>query len=520
MDRVRDLVAAGGVNVVLAQDRDRFAREPAYHYLLRREFEEHGTKIRALNDRGDDTPEGELTDGILDQLGKFERAKTAERSRRGKLRKAREGKVIAIHTPNYGFRYNATRDGYEVDEEAMRVVRRIFRMVGSERTTLYGVKRALEREGVPTPSGLRSWHIKCIRNYLQEDVYKPHTAAEVMAMVEAGQMSASVAATLDPEKGYGIWWFNRRRTRRTQVSELGPNGERTYRKKGHYVQRPKEEWVAVPVPDAGIPREWVDASREVLKGNSVPSSAGRRVWELSGGIIKCSECGRNMMIHSVLAARAKGRRFYYHCRSRSRDGALGCSHKKCHRAEDVERRVWNLISGLLKDPGRLKAGLEEMIEQERAGLRGDPGQEAKTWLERLSEVDQERRGYLRLAAKGHMSDEVLDEALSELEEARQTAEKELEAIRARRETIEKLERDKDALLESYARMTPAALDDLSPDERHHVYKMLRLTVEVSPDGSLDVTGVLGDGFVSENEDECLGSLVQNMITSEISARRD
>src|SRR5215203_4073073 len=112
MDRVRDLVAAGGVSMVLAQDRDRFAREPAYHYLLKREFEEHGTKIRALNDRGDDTPEGELTDGILDQLAKFERAKTAERSRRGKLRKAREGKIICGHTPGYGFRYNEPRDGY------------------------------------------------------------------------------------------------------------------------------------------------------------------------------------------------------------------------------------------------------------------------------------------------------------------------------------------------------------------------------------------------------------------------
>src|SRR3712207_6566846 len=44
MDRVRDLVAAGGVSVVLAQDRDRFAREPAYHYLLRREFEEQDRK--------------------------------------------------------------------------------------------------------------------------------------------------------------------------------------------------------------------------------------------------------------------------------------------------------------------------------------------------------------------------------------------------------------------------------------------------------------------------------------------
>src|SRR5918995_3658105 len=62
MDRVRDLVATGDVLVVLAQDRDRFAREPAYHYLLRREFEEHGTKVRALNDRGDESPEGELTD--------------------------------------------------------------------------------------------------------------------------------------------------------------------------------------------------------------------------------------------------------------------------------------------------------------------------------------------------------------------------------------------------------------------------------------------------------------------------
>src|ERR687890_606894 len=95
MDRVRDLVVAGGVSVVLAQDRDRFAREPAYHYLLKREFEEHGCKLRALNDHGDDSRGGELTGGFLAQPAKYGRAKTAERSRRGKLRKTREGKVIA-----------------------------------------------------------------------------------------------------------------------------------------------------------------------------------------------------------------------------------------------------------------------------------------------------------------------------------------------------------------------------------------------------------------------------------------
>jgi hypothetical protein len=65
--------------------------------------------------------------------------------------------------------------------------------------------------------------------------------------------------------------------------------------------------------------------------------------------------------------------------------------------------------------------------------------------------------------------------------------------------LEELERDKDALLGSYAAMTPAALDDLSPEDRHHVYKMLRLTVEASRDGSLDVSGVLGDSFVPANQ---------------------
>jgi hypothetical protein len=91
-------------------------------------------------------------------------------------------------------------------------------------------------------------------------------------------------------------------------------------------------------------------------------------------------------------------------------------------------------------------------------------------------------------------------------------------ISTRREVLEALELDRDALLESYARMTPAALDTLSPEERHQVYKMLRLTVEISPDGSLDVTGVLGDSFVSENQDERLGSDLQTLMTPELMFR--
>jgi len=120
----------GGVPVVLAQDCDRFAREPAYLYLLREEFGDYGISIMALNQQGGDSPESELTDGILDQLAKYERAKIAERTRRGKLKRARKGKVIPTHTPDYGFRYTEDREGYEVDPEKMVVVRRIFELVG------------------------------------------------------------------------------------------------------------------------------------------------------------------------------------------------------------------------------------------------------------------------------------------------------------------------------------------------------------------------------------------------------
>jgi hypothetical protein len=58
-----------------------------------------------------------------------------------------------------------------------------------------------------------------------------------------------------------------------------------------------------------------------------------------------------------------------------------CVNGKHHRAAEAEAAVWGLISRLLKDPERLRVGLDEMIEQERAGMRGDPDQEAASWLE-------------------------------------------------------------------------------------------------------------------------------------------
>ena len=102
---------------------------------------------------------------------------------------------------------------------------------------------------------------------------------------------------------------------------------------------PRAKWVAVPVPDSRISPEIVDLAREATKDNSTPSAAGRRVWELTGGILRCGECHTNMMSHSFAGARVKGRLFYCCCRKSHHDSAEGYSHKRNRRADEVEPLV-------------------------------------------------------------------------------------------------------------------------------------------------------------------------------------
>src|SRR3712207_7553932 len=67
--------------------------------------------------------------------------------------------------------------------------------------------------------------------------------------------------------------------------------------------------------------------------------------------------------------------------------------------------------------------------------------------------------------RSHMTDEELVAALAELDETRESAERELETARARGEALQRLERDRDALMESYAGMVSETLEDLAPDRK-------------------------------------------------------
>jgi len=56
-------------------------------------------------------------------------------------------------------------------------------------------------------------------------------------------------------------------------------------------------------------------------------------------------------------------------------------------------------------------------------------------------------------------------------------------------------------MESYAGMVREALEDLAPEQRHRIYKLLRLGVRFRPDCPLEITGV----FAEVGEDAETGS---------------
>ncbi len=482
LDRVRDLVEAGGVSVVLAQDRDRFSREPAYTYLLRREFHEYGCALRALNDRGDESPEGELTDGILDQLGKFERAKTAERTRRGLDRKVSEGRVIRGNQAAFGLCYSGGGETLHVHEPEMRVLRRIFRWVGLEGESMGEVRRRLRAEGVPAPMG-GVWPRSSIRYLLTNELYLPRRPEEL-----AGLLPADLLARLDPGREYGLWTWNKVKT--TRWRERGADGE--YRNRVKNEARPREEWsaVAVDLSESGLVRAHVDAARERMQQNGSrrpPSTKAQRFWQLSGGIARCEVCGNAYTPHTVIQ---KGkRRTYYRCYTRYNSGLDTCSNGRSMRAPEFEELVWRGVLGIISDPHRLLRQYEEHVERQRRSMRGDPDREARDLAEALRRLELKESYLLDVASDTSMPREKLRTKLAELDERRDGLRKALREVEARQHALRQRRINYAHLDSLLLQMNRMDLGMASPADRRRLYQALRIKASVDEDRTVRLSGV-------------------------------
>src|SRR5438128_662028 len=99
--RVRDLLRTGQAEGVLAYDLSRLARETVLGLTLLAEL--HGLgKVEFLARPSEDTPDGKLLNTIECAFADRERSKIIERTKAGRLAKARRG-LVPTPTPAFGY---------------------------------------------------------------------------------------------------------------------------------------------------------------------------------------------------------------------------------------------------------------------------------------------------------------------------------------------------------------------------------------------------------------------------------
>ena len=84
LERLRDLIATGGIDRLYVHSPDRLARRYAYQALLLDEFQAAGVEVVFVNRSLGQSPEDELLLQVQGMVAEYERAKILERSRRGK----------------------------------------------------------------------------------------------------------------------------------------------------------------------------------------------------------------------------------------------------------------------------------------------------------------------------------------------------------------------------------------------------------------------------------------------------
>jgi site-specific DNA recombinase len=502
LNRLRERVRQGGIGYVLTTKRDRLVRDGYRRRDLDEEFAQYGTQARALNDSGTSGPFGRFMDRQMDAFAELEREVIAERMQSGKREKALKGEVIGNTLPGYGFVYTPDRKGFEVVEGQMATVRLIFELIGEQHMSINAVRKELDRRGIPSPPtrtnpvGGRAWSRRTIRAMVLDDKYRPHDADELRSLRHP-------ESSWEPPEGEtrGILWWNTTRQEHTKIPD--PSRPKGYRTHVTMVKNPPEEHIAIPVPDSGTPRAVVDKARAAIADNVRTSSAGDKVWQLSG-LLYCVSCGRRM-VPNALRKRPQRPGYYYRCPTRQHGGPGACDHATNHNAAKLEEKVWAEVSRLLCSPEELICGIDREIAAERAGQGVGLERERRSLEAAIAEIERKIEGYWDLAAGGDISKEIMRAKVADLEARKREAERRLAACRNCRGRIEELEEIRDDFLGFYGWIRMDELADYTPEERHREYRRLRMKATVDPEGSMWIEGIFnGPRAVREPEELVAG----------------
>src|SRR5918994_7854387 len=363
LERIRDLAAEGAIQTVLAHSPDRLCREYVHQVLLIEEFSRAGVEVVFVKSRKAETPEDRLLLQFQGMFAEYERTQILERSRRGKLHRARQGQINVLGGAPYGYLYVRKSDAgparYEVVDAEAAVVRAVHTWYTADGLSIGAIARRLTEQGVPTRKHRSRWERSTVM--LRNPAYK------------------------------GLACFGK--------TQLAPRQRitRPLRLRGGFASRnsaqhevPRERWIEIPVP-AIVTEESFALAEELLERNKRTSP--RRTVEptLLQGMVSCRKCGYALYRTSTRSSARKIN--YYRClgsdRYRHLPGPV-CDTRPI-RQDLLDDLVWTEVRRLLENPALIGQEIDRRLDAARTT---SPTRRREAELER--EVARLRKSMERL----------------------------------------------------------------------------------------------------------------------------
>jgi site-specific DNA recombinase len=366
LDELRDHAREGRFDVIVVLCPDRLARRYVYQVLLLEELKRLGIPVHFCERPIGDSPDDQLLLQIQGAIAEYERAKILERCRRGRVYRARRGELAPPVTP-YGYVYGAKKFGgdgrIKIHPEEAAMVRQLFAWYAEEGVTLHQVLQRLKDSPWETRKGRQGWRGPTVLRMLRCEWY------------------------------IGRAYYNRTRRHATEPARDSESaGSR--RPKFVVTERPRSEWIVVPVPRLVDDATFARVQRRIQDNRRFARRRlRRRRAYLLRGLLKCGLCGRAYTGFAV--RRANGEHTYYMCNLRSAHLVSGMTDRCTNeilRAEGVNEVVWATIRDLLLDCDALAPALRSWL----ARMTADPRSEDQRRLTtaRLAELRRQRERLL------------------------------------------------------------------------------------------------------------------------------
>jgi site-specific DNA recombinase len=394
LDRLRDAVRDAEIDLVAVHSPDRLARKYAYQVLLLEEFRRAGCAVAFLLHPISDDPNDQLLLQIQGAIAEYERAVLAERFRRGKLQKAREGHAVHARPP-YGYRFVARHDGVParlvLDEAEADLVRQAYAWFIEDRLSLRQLLRRLNFGPWYPRSGRRPWSASTVHHLLSDPVYTGTAYANRYEHVAAKKPRAGSSAAVA------------RNSRRL---------------------KPKEQWIAIPVPALVDQTTWDRAQDQLARNARLAFRNNAKHNYLLRCLMTCGTCGRSMHGRTSLSGNGNQHQ-YYSCAGKDR--ILSARDTACPqvplKARDIEHAVWEHVAGLLGDPAHLVAQFARFVTEVDGGTARDTAS-GQPLSARLSRLDQADRRLIDAYQAGILRLEELSDRRAQLAHQRRALERE------------------------------------------------------------------------------------------------